>query len=165
MAGTLAKDKRQVGIRIRDGREKLYDELVATEADFDPAPMFRREGDLTLYGRVWKFDIWSGKSFRAAANSSQPLTILVGGLFINCMLLALFLLLTKANRKAVHYADSVTHELQLEKARLQRSNADLEQFAYVASHDLQEPLRMVGNFTQLLQKRLRGSSMRKRTAT
>ena len=165
MAGTLAKDKRQVGIRIRDGREKLYDELVATEADFDPAPMFRREVDLTLYGRVWKFDIWSGKSFRAAANSSQPLTILVGGLFINCMLLALFLLLTKANRKAVHYADSVTHELQLEKARLQRSNADLEQFAYVASHDLQEPLRMVGNFTQLLQKRLRDSSMRKRTAT
>ena len=156
MAGTLAKDKRQVGIRIRDGSEKLYDELVATEADFDPAPMFRREIDLTLYGRVWKFDIWSGKSFRAAANSSQPLTILVGGLFINCMLLALFLLLTKANRNAVHYADSVTHELQLEKARLERSNADLEQFAYVASHDLQEPLRMVGNFTQLLQKRYEG---------
>ena len=65
------------------------------------------------------------------------------------------ILVTAAIRDISMRKEAETH-LATTVEELKRSNDELQQFAYVSSHDLQEPLRMVASYTQLLAKRYKG---------
>jgi signal transduction histidine kinase len=60
------------------------------------------------------------------------------------------IILEKQQIEIVEQSDA----LRLKDEKLRKSNADLQNFAYSASHDLKEPLRMIGMYTQLLQRRI-----------
>ncbi len=129
MQGTLAQSNRHVGLRISDGQDILYDDHDGgndSDIDIDQHPLYRKSIEIDMYGRNWKFDVWSDLDFRAATASNQPYMILAGGIIIDSLLLALFILLSRANRRAVSYADQLTEDLRVKTKHLEIINKDLD---------------------------------------
>ncbi|MGI5499825.1 ATP-binding protein [Lentzea sp. CA-135723] len=89
----------------------------------------------------------AGGDFAHTVTSSGPVELRALGHDVERMRTRIVDELDQAQERNVAL-DAATEELR-------RSNAELEQFAYVASHDLQEPLRKVASFCQLLEKRYR----------
>lgn len=168
MDGTLSNQNRQINFSIHDGDALLYDELTEESFSVDSAPMFTDSFVLPLYGRPWQFDVQSNVLFREQQTSHQPAAILLGGLVIDSLLLALFIVLTRSNKLAVRHADKVTErlrsnqkalkeahdDLEIRNSDLMEANKELDQFAFVASHDLKAPLRGIRQLSQWVEEDL-----------
>jgi len=178
MEGVLAKSKRYVGIQFNDGNNILYDEHLPGEEDFDPHPLFKKTYAINMYGRVWKYDIWSTKSFKNAVSTNQPIVILIAGIIIDSLLFFLFILFTRTNQRAIAFGNKMGLNFQQKAKDLEETNkklnkannrmlneiitrtaaekraddANLAKSHFLAnmSHEIRTPLNGIVGFTELL---------------
>ncbi|WP_187429811.1 Adaptive-response sensory-kinase SasA [Roseobacter fucihabitans] len=154
MDGLLAKHLRHVSVSISDADEVIYDEHLTAEDLHDDNPMFAEQVTLDLYGRQWRLDIRTNLAFRHNNSDMQPVLFLIAGVLIEVLVIALIIMMARTNKKAVAYAEKVTDALRSEKEKLVKSNVELEQFAYVISHDLKTPIRGIAGLADMLKEDL-----------
>jgi signal transduction histidine kinase len=99
---------------------------------------------------------WFNVRIEYQPNWTQVLqwTLLVGGFFT--ALLTFILFWNRRLAREIVRRKKAEGQNRLYTEELARSNVDLQQFAYVASHDLQEPLRMISSYLQLIERRYKG---------
>lgn len=128
MAGTLSHQSRSVSVKITDAGNLLYDD-AANEALslIDPKPMYTSTITKEIYGRTWTFDLKTNLRFRTQADLNLPYLMLVAGILIESLIIGLFFVLSRANRRALVYADDMTKTLELKAKDLQNVNTELKQ--------------------------------------
>ncbi|MFC1585434.1 ATP-binding protein [Fibrobacterota bacterium] len=133
-------------LSISDNGREVYRSNPAAGPELEE---WSQKTDLTLNNVKWELRIWPYREMLRGSFSSLPGVVLTAGILAS-ILLAMTVHLTQRARNQARALEKTASELM-------RSNQELEQFAYVASHDLQEPVRKITNFSELFAEKFSGS--------
>jgi signal transduction histidine kinase len=162
MEGILGRALPDIRLEIFDGfgmsaGTLMYDSESTTSARAQAQHVVLTDTtNLYIYGQTWSARLTTLPVFSASIGQDRPVIILISGSLISLLFFGVLWSFASTRARAEALARDMTQTLDYHAQELARSNGELEQFAYVASHDLQEPLRAVAGCVQLLQQRYQG---------
>lgn len=144
-------------LAVYDNSSENPENLIYSTADIRAKPSFVLRKDVEVKQRKWHFVWRSTPAFERKSASNEPFIILISGLLFTGLFGLLLVMMGRRNETVERMVETRTAELTEREAnlaqvidKLTQSNAELERFAYVVSHDMQEPIRAVANFSSLL---------------
>jgi signal transduction histidine kinase len=101
----------------------------------------------------FKFDVEKGEKELQAVKARQGYYWLGAAAFFIILIVGVFFYVLKLKNKNTFALLQKSQEIELQNARLEKSNEILRQFAYASAHDLKEPLRSISSFVHIIQRK------------
>ena len=153
MEGILGPGLPNVRLKIFDGNSEVKDNLMYDSLAKGAAtsPKFIKKQLTNVGEHQWTLRVTSQPEFERYLDPEKNLVVLAAGLIASLLLFAFTWSFANTRRRAQVLADQMTETIKRHAQELARSNGELEQFAYIASHDLKAPLRGIDHLASWIE--------------